>query len=97
MVRENPDIVEKLLISVVLLFAPVIILVLTIGFLMLAGGLVLGELSVIELLELYILELILFTVGSYLLFRFREYLVKERLPKTVDKSDERRSDDSPDR
>lgn len=97
MVRENPDIVEKLLISVVLLFAPVIILVLTIGFLMLAGGLVLGELSVIELLELYILELILFTVGSYLLIRFREYLVKERLPKTVDKSDERRSDDSPDR
>lgn len=93
--EDDTNRIEIILIGLLLVIAPVVILWFTIGFLRLAGGLLLTELSLLELVELYVLELILFTAGTYLLFRLRRYAVAERLPKAIDESDDHQSDGDP--
>lgn len=60
---------QSLLLVLLVLFTPIVILVITLGFLQIAEGLVLGELSPFELLELYVIELVLFAVIAYSLYR----------------------------
>ena len=68
-----------LLVGVLLLFVPVLRLGATLAFLLVAEGLVFGELSVVELLELYVIELLLLAGGAYLLFRLLGYSVDAHL------------------
>ena len=86
---------KLLIVGVLLLFVPVLILVATLAFLLIAEGLVLGELSVVELLELYVIELLLLTGGAYLLFRLLGYSVDSHLLDAPDGDGERAGDDGP--
>jgi hypothetical protein len=80
---------KLLIVGLLLLFVPVLILVATLGFLLVAEGLVLGELSVVELLELYVVELLLSAAGAYLLFRLLGYSIDSHLLGTPEESEER--------
>jgi len=87
-----------LVLGLLLLFVPVLILVATLAFLLVAEGLVLGELSVVELLELYVIELLLTAAGAYLLFRLLGYSIDSYLPEApgVDGAvDEEAADEEP--
>jgi len=84
-----------LIVGVLLLFVPVLILVATLAFLLIAEGLVLGELSVVELLELYVIELLLLAGGAYLLFRLLGYSIDTRLPDAPDADEDGSTDEEP--
>jgi hypothetical protein len=71
------------------LFAPIVILVITLGFLRIAEGLVVGELSPLEILELYVTELVLFSVVAYGLYRASMTAVEGRVD---DRRDDRGGD-----
>jgi len=60
---------KLVVVGVLLLFVPALILVATLGFLLVAEGLVLGELSLLELVELYVIELLLLAAVAYALYR----------------------------
>ncbi|WP_211226033.1 hypothetical protein [Haloplanus natans] len=60
---------KLVVVGVLLLLVPALILVATLGFLLVAEGLVLGELSLLELLELYVIELLLIAAIAYALYR----------------------------
>lgn len=69
---ELPEAIRRgrsLLLVLLILFTPIVILVITLGFLQIAEGLVPGELSALELLELYVIELVVFAVTAYVLYR----------------------------
>jgi TRAP-type mannitol/chloroaromatic compound transport system permease small subunit len=61
--------IKLVVVGVLLLLVPALILVATLGFLLVAEGLVLGELSLLELLELYVIELLLIAAIAYALYR----------------------------
>lgn len=63
------------------------------AFLTLTGGFARGELSAIELLELYVIELVLLVAFGYLVYRLTLYVIEHRLPGSLDAA-ERRSDRS---
>ena len=61
--------IKLVVVGILLLLVPALILVATLGFLLVAEGLVLGELSLLELLELYVIELLLIAAIAYALYR----------------------------
>jgi TRAP-type mannitol/chloroaromatic compound transport system permease small subunit len=61
--------IKLVVVGVLLLLVPALILVATLGFLLVAEGLVIGELSLLELLELYVIELLLIAAIAYALYR----------------------------
>lgn len=73
-----------LVIGVLVLLAPVVILLITLSFLVLAGDLVLGRVTLLEFLELYLIELVLFTGFAYALYRLMLTLVERQLPTSLD-------------
>lgn len=75
--------------AVLILFAPVTLLVLTLGFLILTGDLVLGRLTPLEFLELYLLELIVFVGFGYGLYRLTLWVAAHRLPALLDQHEVR--------
>ncbi|MFC7154224.1 hypothetical protein ACFQPA_01985 [Halomarina halobia] len=91
---RQPEAVRRgktIAILLLVIFAPVVILSITLGFLLVAEGLVLSELSLLEILELYLLDLALFVGAAYLLYRLTLLSVERRLPEAADDPD--RTDD----
>jgi hypothetical protein len=62
-----------------ILFVPALIIVATLEFLILTGDLVLRELSLLQLVELYLIDLVLFAGGAYLLYRLLLYSIGDPL------------------
>jgi len=71
---------RKFALGLAVLFVPALIILTTLEFLILTGDLVFSDLSVIELLELYLIELVVFAGGAYLLYR----LLLATMPDTPD-------------
>jgi hypothetical protein len=71
---------ELLVVGVLLLFVPALILVATLGFLLVAEGLVLGALSPLELFELYAIELVLTAAAAYVLYRVLGRSIRLHVP-----------------
>lgn len=81
---DSRDRIAILAYGVLVLFAPVMILVLTLGFLSLTGDLVLGRVTPLEFLELYVIELVLVVGFGYGLYRLTLWVVRHRLPAELD-------------
>jgi hypothetical protein len=90
---------RKILVLGLLLFTPAVLLALTVAFLFVAQSIVLADLSTVELVELYLIELVVFTAFAYLLYRVTRVAVTEHLPEADgdDRPPEeaRRGDDAP--
>lgn len=94
-----PDSREHLVllgIGLFLLLGPVLILVLTLGALVLFGDLALGRITPVEFLELYILDLILFVVFAYGVYRLTLWMVEHRVPAALDAIESRETAGNPD-
>jgi hypothetical protein len=76
---------KLVVISILLVFTPVVLLVITLGFLVTAQGLDPAEISVLELIELYLIELALFAAFGYLLYRLLIHSVENHLPQIIDR------------
>lgn len=88
---RSPDIPDRLVVVLIgasVLFLPLVLLGLTLGFLVFVGELVPGRLSLVELLELYVIEVLVLAVFSYGLYRLVRILVVHKLPKSLDSLDE---------
>lgn len=96
-IPEMPDRVVLLLVGVSVIFLPVILLGLTLGFLVFVGDLVPARLSLLELLELYVLELLVLGGFAYGLYRLVQILVVHKLPESLDALEEDESSESVDR
>lgn len=84
------DLSDKLVvlaIGVLVLLAPALIVLLTISFLTVSGDLVLRNVSLLEFLELYLLDLVLFAAFAYGLYRLTLRFVTHRLPSSLDALD----------
>lgn len=84
-----------LLIGLFLLFAPALFLVATLEFLILSGDLVLNEVSPLELLELYLIDLVLFAGVGYGIYRISLWIIANRLPESLDTRDLRTAESAP--
>lgn len=69
-------------IGFIVFLAPLVILIFTLTFLAYTGDLVRGRVTVLELLELYIFELVLFATFAYALYRLTLRLVERQLWRT---------------
>lgn len=73
-----------LAIGLLVLLAPVLIIFLTVYFLSVTGELVLGQVTLLEFFELYLLDLALFVVFGYGLYRLTLLLAQQKLPVSLD-------------
>lgn len=73
-----------LLIGLLVVLTPVAILLVTFSFLTFAAGLEQGEVTTIELIELYAIEAVLLAAFAYLVYRLTLFVVEERLPEALD-------------
>jgi hypothetical protein len=85
-----------LVIGLVILFAPALFVVATLEFLILSGDLALSEISLIEFLELYLIDLLLFVVLGYGVYRLTLWLIRDQLPEALDTVDETETADATD-
>ncbi|GCF12928.1 hypothetical protein Harman_08630 [Haloarcula mannanilytica] len=76
--------IVRLVIGLVVLFAPALFVVATLEFLILSGDLALNEISLIEFLELYLIDLVLFVVLGYGVYRLTFWLIENQLPDALD-------------
>ena len=83
---QNP--VVLLVLGMLLLFAPVVLLALTLGFLVITGDLILGRVTPLEFLELYVIDLAVLLAVGYGVYRLTLWLVAHRLPASLDELDE---------
>lgn len=79
-----------------ILFAPALFVVATLEFLILSGDLALSEISLIEFLELYLIDLLLFVVLGYGVYRLTLWLIRDQLPEALDTVDETETADATD-
>lgn len=91
-----PDRLVVLFIGVSVLFFPIILLTLTLGFLVFVGDLSFARLSPLELLELYVLELAASAAFAYGLYRLTRRFVTHTLPASLDAVREADSEDATD-
>jgi hypothetical protein len=95
----SPDSRDRLFLLIVGLFvllAPVLIIVLTLGALVLFADLALGRITPVELLELYILDLVLFVVLAYGVYRLTLWMVEHRVPAYLDAIEVHEAERTPD-
>jgi hypothetical protein len=95
----SPDSRERLgrlAIGLLVLLGPVLILVITLELLILFGDLTLSDISLVEFLELYIIDLLLFIGLAYGIYRLTWWLVEGRRPASRDTLDARDTTDSTD-
>ncbi|KAA9398722.1 hypothetical protein Har1130_10940 [Haloarcula sp. CBA1130] len=85
-----------LVIGLVVLFAPALFVVATLEFLILSGDLALSEISLLEFLELYLIDLLLFVLLGYGVYRLTFWLIKDQLPEALDTVDETEAADATD-
>ncbi|EMA23781.1 hypothetical protein [Haloarcula argentinensis] len=79
--------IALLVIGLVILFAPALFILATLEFLILTGNLALSEVSLLEIVELYLIDLVLFVLLGYGVYRLTFWLIKDRLPDTLDTVD----------
>lgn len=70
--------------GVVILLGPVLILAITLEVLILFGDLRLSQLTLVEFLELYLIDLLLFSGLAYGIYRLTLWIVEHQLPKSLD-------------
>lgn len=90
---DSRDRLVLLGIGLLVLLGPVVIIVLTLGALVLFGALAVGDVTFVELVELYLLELVLFVGFSYGVYRLSLWLIRNQLPGPSDSPDTRESTD----
>lgn len=73
-----------LLVGLLVVLTPVVVLSITFSFLTFAAGLQQGQISTIELIELYAIEFVVLTAFAYLVYRLTLYVVEEHLPEALD-------------
>lgn len=79
---------KLLVLAVVLLFAPLVVLGVTMAVLMMTHSLVFGNLSALALVELYLLDLVLLAGFAYVLYRLLFAWVDERyVPDDLDRTE----------
>ena len=81
-----------LAIALLVILAPALVLALTVGFLVFTGDLVLGRVTPLEFLELYIIDLVLIAGVGYAVYRLTLWLVENRLPESLDVLEEDATD-----
>ncbi|MFC7075193.1 hypothetical protein [Haloarcula halophila] len=86
---------KLLLVGLFLLFAPALFVVVTLEFLILTGDLVLSDISLLDFIELYLIDLVLFAVVGYGIYRLTLWVVANRLPETLDGQELRGADSEP--
>jgi hypothetical protein len=79
--------------GLLVILGPVLILVFTLGALTFFGDLVLGRVTFVELLELYIIELVVFLGLAYSVYRLTLWAVQEPLPAAIDALDDETDED----
>ncbi|MEF8856334.1 MAG: hypothetical protein V5A16_02805 [Haloplanus sp.] len=84
-------------IGLLIVLSPVLILVLTLGTLTLFGDLIVGQLTFIELLELYLIDLVVFLGLAYGIYRLTLWTVQVPLPTALDALDDEESASESDR
>lgn len=77
--RDRSDRIVEFGIGVLVFLFPLVILLVTLAFLVYTEDLVLGRVTLLEFLELYLLELALFGIFSYALYRLTLRLVERQL------------------
>lgn len=88
MLPDDPqDRVAFLVLGLLVLLAPIVLLVLTLGFLVITGDLVLGRVTPLEFLELYVIDLTVLLVVGYGVYRLTLWLVTKRLPASLEDDD----------
>ncbi|MHB9285435.1 hypothetical protein ACKVMT_00160 [Halobacteriales archaeon Cl-PHB] len=95
-VQELLDKGALVIIGALLLFAPALLIVVTMGFLQLIHGMALSDLTPLELVELYLIEMALLAAFAYAVYRILRWSTRHRLPAALD-SLETEADDDPDR
>lgn len=75
------------------LFTPVVVIGLTFGVLSLTTGLVVGRITPVVFLELYLVDLVVFLGFGYVVYRVTLRLVRNRLPESLDALETEDSDD----
>ncbi|MDT3434566.1 hypothetical protein [Haloarcula sp. 1CSR25-25] len=88
--------IALLVIGLVVLFAPALFVVATLEFLILSGDLALSEITLVEFLELYLIDLVLFVVLGYGVYRLTFWLIENQLPDALDGVDETETVDATD-
>ena len=79
--------IALLVIGLVVLFAPALFVLATLEFLILSGNLALSEISLLEFVELYLIDLVLFVVLGYGVYRLTFWLIQNQLPDALDSID----------
>jgi len=86
------------LIALLVVFTPALILVATLEALFLLGEITLADISALEFIELYLLDLGLLVLFAVAIYQITKYVVGEQLPAPLGTEPEERpaDDDSPD-
>lgn len=82
-----------LILGLLVLLAPIVLLVLTLGFLVITGDLILGRVTPLQFLELYIIDLTVLVAVGYGVYRLTIWLVAHRLPASLDELEAPDEDD----
>lgn len=93
---DSRDRLVLIAIGLLVLLAPALILVVTLGTLVLLGDLAFGQLTPVEFLELYLIDLVLFFVLAYGVYRLTLWLVKRQVPVSLESLESREDADSSD-
>ncbi|AUG46690.1 hypothetical protein BVU17_03825 [Haloarcula taiwanensis] len=80
--------IALLVIGLVILFAPALFVLATLEFLILSGNLALSDISLLEFVELYLIDLVLFVLLGYGVYRLTFWLIQDRLPDALATVDE---------
>lgn len=91
---DSRDRIAVALIALLVVLTPAVVLTLTLSFLTVTGDIAVGQLTPLELLELYLLDLALLLVVGYLLYRLLLRLVVHDLSASLDALEGDESDDS---
>lgn len=91
---ESREQLALMAIGVLVLLGPVLILFATLEVLILFGDLEFNQLTLVEFLELYIIDLVLFVGLAYGIYRLTLWLVRNQVPPSLNSHDENTSDDS---
>lgn len=84
---DSPDSSSRLTalaIGLLVLLAPALIIFLTLSFLTYTGDVLVSSLTLVEFVELYLIDLVLFAAFAYGLYRLTLALVQRQLPASLD-------------
>lgn len=88
---DSRDRLVVLAIGLAIIFAPVVLIVLTVGFLSITGELVVGNITPLEFVELYLIDLIVFVGLGYGVYRLARRLAADERSEPNDRDGPGRS------